>query len=336
MTDADVAPGRLPSPRHRQRGHRVDRWARSSITASRSPGRHWVMNSLAVLGAVQRAGRRCRRRRRGLGAIEPLDGRGRRHRIAVARRRRRADRRKLQRQPGLDARRLRGAGREPAGPGRPPHRRAGRHAGARRRQRAALHAALAEPLAEAQDRSRLHRRRRRWRRSTRALPKAMRGGHDADRRRDGRARRPSGCAPATSSRSRARYGSRMAQIVTRLRRRAARLRGQGLSACCYDILPRFADRFTPFNLFRYLTFRSGGAVVTALFISFWLRAADHRLAASRSRAKASRSAPTGRQSHLVAKKGTPTMGGFLILLALTSRPCCGPISPTAMSGSCCS
>ena len=36
----------------------------------------------------------------------------------------------------------------------------------------------------------------------------------------------------------------------------------------YQILSPLADYFEPFNLFRYLTFRSAGAVVTALFISF--------------------------------------------------------------------
>ena len=36
----------------------------------------------------------------------------------------------------------------------------------------------------------------------------------------------------------------------------------------YELLAPLADQFTLFNLFRYITFRSGGAVVTALVISF--------------------------------------------------------------------
>ena len=36
----------------------------------------------------------------------------------------------------------------------------------------------------------------------------------------------------------------------------------------FNLLPPLADDFIFFNLFRYLTFRSGGAVVTALLISF--------------------------------------------------------------------
>jgi phospho-N-acetylmuramoyl-pentapeptide-transferase len=81
-------------------------------------------------------------------------------------------------------------------------------------------------------------------------------------------------------------------------------------------LLHFADRFQAFNLFRYITFRSGGAVVTALLISFlagphviaWLRA--HQNGGQPIRAD-------GPASHLLRKKGTPTMGGFLILFALT-------------------
>ena len=36
----------------------------------------------------------------------------------------------------------------------------------------------------------------------------------------------------------------------------------------YLLLYPWADQFQAFNLFRYITFRSGGAVVTALLISF--------------------------------------------------------------------
>jgi phospho-N-acetylmuramoyl-pentapeptide-transferase len=84
----------------------------------------------------------------------------------------------------------------------------------------------------------------------------------------------------------------------------------------YNLLVPFIGEFGPLNLFRYLTFRTGGAVLTALFISFlvapamidWLRL------------KQSEGQPIrldGPEGHLLTKKGTPTMGGFLILLALT-------------------
>src|SRR6201986_4887598 len=84
----------------------------------------------------------------------------------------------------------------------------------------------------------------------------------------------------------------------------------------YPLLYPWADQFQAFNLFRYITFRSGGAVVTALLISFifgpqiiaWLKSKQGEGQPIRT---------DGPQSHLVRKKGTPTMGGFLILLGLT-------------------
>lgn len=83
----------------------------------------------------------------------------------------------------------------------------------------------------------------------------------------------------------------------------------------FHFLYPLADFFQPFNLFRYLTFRSGGAVLTALFISFligptvinWLRIKQGKGQPIRS---------DGPQQHLLTKKGTPTMGGFIILLSL--------------------
>jgi len=84
----------------------------------------------------------------------------------------------------------------------------------------------------------------------------------------------------------------------------------------YLLLYPLADEFHALNLFRYITFRSGGAVVTALLISFicgpafiaWLKSKQGDGQPIRD---------DGPQSHLIRKKGTPTMGGFLILLALT-------------------
>ncbi|OUR79202.1 phospho-N-acetylmuramoyl-pentapeptide-transferase [Alphaproteobacteria bacterium 46_93_T64] len=83
----------------------------------------------------------------------------------------------------------------------------------------------------------------------------------------------------------------------------------------YNFLFPLADEFAIFNLFRYLTFRTGGALMTALLISFifgptiirWLKSKQHRGQPIRD---------DGPQSHIIAKQGTPTMGGFLILIAL--------------------
>jgi phospho-N-acetylmuramoyl-pentapeptide-transferase len=83
----------------------------------------------------------------------------------------------------------------------------------------------------------------------------------------------------------------------------------------YNLLFSLVDQFPLFNLFRYLTFRSGGAVLTALLISFifgpniikWLKSKQKHGQPIRS---------DGPESHLLTKKGTPTMGGMMILLAV--------------------
>jgi phospho-N-acetylmuramoyl-pentapeptide-transferase len=83
----------------------------------------------------------------------------------------------------------------------------------------------------------------------------------------------------------------------------------------YNLLFPLADEYQIFNLFRYLTFRTGGAVMTALIISFvigpavinWLRAQQREGQPIRD---------DGPVTHLT-KKGTPTMGGLLILIALS-------------------
>lgn len=48
------------------------------------PGQHWVMNSLAVLGAVKAAGADVGAAAGAMSSLRPLEGRGRRHLIAVA------------------------------------------------------------------------------------------------------------------------------------------------------------------------------------------------------------------------------------------------------------
>jgi len=84
----------------------------------------------------------------------------------------------------------------------------------------------------------------------------------------------------------------------------------------YNLLAPLAEEFIVFNLFRYLTFRTGGAIMTAVVISFlfgpliinWLKSAQNGGAPVRE------DVPEG---HL-KKAGTPTMGGFLILFAIAS------------------
>lgn len=75
----------------------------------------------------------------------------------------------------------------------------------------------------------------------------------------------------------------------------------------YNLLAPLADQFIFFNVFRYLTFRTGAAVITALVISFifgpmvidWLRSRQGKGQPIRD---------DGPERHIVAKQGTPTMG----------------------------
>jgi len=84
----------------------------------------------------------------------------------------------------------------------------------------------------------------------------------------------------------------------------------------YHILFPLSDQFIALNVFRYLTFRTGGAVITALVISFLFGPVIiDMLKNSQNGGQPIRD--DGPESHLLTKKGTPTMGGFLILLALT-------------------
>jgi len=83
----------------------------------------------------------------------------------------------------------------------------------------------------------------------------------------------------------------------------------------FNLLVPLADEHIIFNVFRYLTFRSGGAVITALLISFalgpgviaWLKSKQREGQPIRD---------DGPESHLLTKQGTPTMGGVLILMAI--------------------
>ncbi|MEE8371142.1 MAG: phospho-N-acetylmuramoyl-pentapeptide-transferase, partial [Sphingomonadales bacterium] len=83
----------------------------------------------------------------------------------------------------------------------------------------------------------------------------------------------------------------------------------------YNLLTPLAEDYQIFNLFRYLTFRTGGALFTAFFIALiigprliaWLKGKQKTGQPIRE---------DGPSSHIIAKQGTPTMGGFLILAAL--------------------
>ena len=79
-------------------------------------------------------------------------------------------------------------------------------------------------------------------------------------------------------------------------------------------LTEFSDGVSGLNLFRYITFRAGGAFATALIFGFIFGRPLIDLL-RRKQGKGQPIRDDGPQSHL-AKAGTPTMGGLLILSAL--------------------
>ena len=83
----------------------------------------------------------------------------------------------------------------------------------------------------------------------------------------------------------------------------------------YNLLFPLADRFTAFNLFRYLTFRTGGAVLTAFLVAFLFGPAIIRWLKAKQR-EGQPIRVDGPESHLIEKKGTPTMGGLMILFGM--------------------
>ena len=83
----------------------------------------------------------------------------------------------------------------------------------------------------------------------------------------------------------------------------------------YHLLVPLSDVFSGFNVFRYLTFRSIGAALTALLIAFIVGPILIRALEKRQIGQTIRDDPPERHQ---AKAGTPTMGGVLILLALLS------------------
>jgi phospho-N-acetylmuramoyl-pentapeptide-transferase len=80
------------------------------------------------------------------------------------------------------------------------------------------------------------------------------------------------------------------------------------------LLGYIGDTFPVFNVFRYITFRTGGAIMTGLLVVFLFGPAlINQLRLHQGKGQPIRS--DGPQAHL-AKAGTPTMGGLMILLGV--------------------
>src|SRR5262245_1231273 len=80
-------------------------------------------------------------------------------------------------------------------------------------------------------------------------------------------------------------------------------------------IANFSDQIGPLNVFRYITFRTGGAIMTALLFVFLFGPAMIDVL----RVKQGKGQPIrddGPETHF-AKRGTPTMGGLMILAGIT-------------------
>ncbi len=83
----------------------------------------------------------------------------------------------------------------------------------------------------------------------------------------------------------------------------------------YEWLAPLHDEFQLFNLFNYITFRVGGALMTSMIIMFILGPRMITML----RMKQGKGQPIrddGPESHIIQKAGTPTMGGLMILLSV--------------------
>jgi phospho-N-acetylmuramoyl-pentapeptide-transferase len=81
----------------------------------------------------------------------------------------------------------------------------------------------------------------------------------------------------------------------------------------YHFLLPLRDWFFGFNLLRYITFRGAAAAVLALLLTFWIGPAIIRWLTRMQISETIRT--TGPPTH-ATKKGTPTMGGTIILIAV--------------------
>ncbi len=83
----------------------------------------------------------------------------------------------------------------------------------------------------------------------------------------------------------------------------------------YHLFQGLSENISAFNVFSYLTTRSGAALITALIISFLISPRMIRWFKT-IQAEGQPIRDCGPETHLL-KKGTPTMGGLMILISIT-------------------
>ena len=84
----------------------------------------------------------------------------------------------------------------------------------------------------------------------------------------------------------------------------------------YEILSLYTEDYSFLNVMNYVTFRTGLAFATAFILCLIMGAPMINWLRKRQK-KGQPIREDGPESHLLTKKGTPTMGGFLILMGIS-------------------
>ena len=289
-----------------------------------APGRHLVRQFAGRAGGAVLVGADLALAALALSEFQPASGRGTRLEIELPDGNRARHRRELQCQSGLDGGVARPARPDADRPARPAHSGARRHAGTRSaRPRAASRPGragagqfgrsrvLLRPVDESPVAGPSRRPPRRLCRgigralSRRSCPRSVPAMPSWSKVRSARAWGPS--SRRCSGYPRARICRRLARRVTA----RCRPRPHKVDAMLYWLID-LSDKITVLNVFRYITFRTGGAVITALlFVFLFGPTIIGRLRSLQGKGQPIRT--DGPKSHIIAKAGTPTMGGLMIL-----------------------
>ena len=84
----------------------------------------------------------------------------------------------------------------------------------------------------------------------------------------------------------------------------------------FHILTSFIDQYSFFNVFKYLTFRTGLSVITSLIVVFIIGGPLIKIFSDKMITGPIRQ--DGPIDHIVKKSGTPTMGGVIIIIGIIS------------------
>ena len=84
----------------------------------------------------------------------------------------------------------------------------------------------------------------------------------------------------------------------------------------FNLLTSLVDQYSFLNVFKYLTFRTGLSVVTSLIIVFIIGGPLIKIFSEKMITGPIRQ--DGPIDHIIKKSGTPTMGGVIIIIGITT------------------